>query len=221
MSARTNPKLLVKGAGLLTSLFSDIEKCVYEREGNEEDLHRPTTPAGVWIPDAIAAQILLGRLEWESVLLNPFYSLSQTIEQLVAAGKLNDPFLRMETFDKLAKLPNVGDDRVNVALYELPEDASIQHVYKRLRSLNLMPAGHQARPLLEWLRKHSALMFTHEVLDIGTLWFIDGEWHLAGVAPKGDKWKFFISRITTHHNNDREPLLDALFRKGTQLLVSR
>jgi len=46
MSNQKEKAMIVRGAGLLTSIFSNLQKKVEEFGGSEKDIHRLTTPEG-------------------------------------------------------------------------------------------------------------------------------------------------------------------------------
>lgn len=61
MAKRNDPTNIVAGAGLLTAIFTDLNRLVMERGGSAEDLHRLTKPEGTETLRKIADLIVSGR----------------------------------------------------------------------------------------------------------------------------------------------------------------
>ncbi len=85
MSSKKEKSAIVRGAGLLTSIFTNLQKEVEKRGGDGEDIHRLTTPEGEGILGEIAEIIVKAsypRKEDFKITVN----YEQSLQQMIKAG---------------------------------------------------------------------------------------------------------------------------------------
>ncbi len=130
MSSKKDRSAIVSGAGLLTSIFTNLVKEVKERGGDDEDIHRLTTPEGSSLLGKIADLIVRAGQGMESFSVLVRYN--QSLAEIIKMGKYGweNSNVTAENFP----LQGEGEKEVEVMLFhfgrEIKSEAAINEMDK-------------------------------------------------------------------------------------------
>ena len=174
MARKKDVSQVVSGAGLLTRIFTDLDKAVRAQGATDEDWHRLTTPAGERTIQAMADAFMEGR---GTVRTGKTYRLTvdydRGLADMVKAGHydyVND-YITADNF------PTEGSDTVEVEAVLVHPDrlVTIKEVKAELERSGFRPVT--LAELLAFGEKHPDVQREFPVVALGSSW----------VHPDGDR----------------------------------
>lgn len=169
MGSKKEKAMIVRGAGLLTSIFTGLQKEVEKRGGDEEDIHRLTTPEGEEILGKMAELIVkagYSRKEDFKIIVN----YQRSLQQMIKAGKydwVNDN-ITSEHF--LVK--GEGKQELTITLFHFNKSMTSDEVKTEMEKQDFRPAN--IEDLLSLGEKCPDLQKKFPIIALGSVWRTSG-----------------------------------------------
>lgn len=137
MSSQKEKAMIVRGAGLLTSIFSNLQKKVEEFGGSEKDIHRLTTPEGEETIGKLA-QIIVDDGRKKRISFPVTVDSSQTLHQMTGAY----PYTYINSDVTLEHFPMKGQGKrqIEVTLFHFNRLISSDNAIAEMATEGFRPA---------------------------------------------------------------------------------
>lgn len=193
MGSKRDVPLLVRGAGLLTSIFSGLVAAVKKRGGSEEQIHQLATPEGEAMLAKIA-DLIVGKTAEAASAISVVWS--AVLGWVIGACRFTyvNPNITAENFP-----PQPGDFTVKeVEVVNFGRNVSTEEARKLLDERGLRPAT--LMELLWWWLMHPEKHSDCLVVALGSLWtghvpYVSGGGSLRRLflGPVANDWDAFFS----------------------------
>jgi hypothetical protein len=193
--AKKDPSDIVSGAGMLTSIFTKLNKAVTTAGGKPEDIHRLATDEG----DALLAQfaeLLVVRQVGDKYLITVNYG--KQLKTLIVDGGydwVNDSYEGLTWGDwkepngeTPAKFPSRRKVETETVLVHLDRYAETSEVLAELDSRGLRPAN--VAELLAFGVDHPEVQREFPIVELGSIW----------VGPHGNRYVACLWRYSDQRN---------------------
>ncbi|MBU4332294.1 hypothetical protein KKD19_03685 [Patescibacteria group bacterium] len=160
--AKKEVSAIVRGADLLTSIFSALDAAVRERGGTDEDIHRLATPQGKKIIARMADIIV--RQAGEVFPITVDYALS--LEQMITAG--NYDWKNSDINPDHFPIKGCGQVEVETVLVHLNRIASTDEVLEELGRRGLRSAT--LPELLAFGARYPDKQREFSIIELGSVW---------------------------------------------------
>ena len=165
MSSKKEKSAIVRGAGLLTSIFTGLQKEVNKRGGDEEDIHRLTIPEGEELIGQIAELIVkAGYPRKQDFKITIDYT--RILERMIKAGNydwVNDDI----TADRFS-VKGEGRQELIITLFHFNKTMSSDKVKSEMEKQGFRPA--KVEELLALGEKYPDLQKEFPITALGSVW---------------------------------------------------
>lgn len=167
---------IVEGADLAAEVWRKLRKVATDLGLPEECFHRLSTPEG---DSVIADMVKVMQKAWGLPSYSIIVDYSQTIEQMVAAGKYNyvSPDINSKNFGQELAIKKRAQEELSVVLLHLNREASSEEVLVEMERRGLRPAT--LAELLALGAKHPELQRKFTIVALGSSCVLNGHRQVA------------------------------------------